>query len=164
MRTSGTGQPICTSDILISKKIRWKAGRLTKSFISRIFWIFSNLRGHYPYRSEISLEDGRVFSAQASLIPDIGIAVVLQDITHLKELDRIKTDFVNTISHDLRSPLTSIYGFIGLIDRVGPINRQQAEFIHHIQSSVQHITALINDLLDLNRVESAMTCKWRKFT
>jgi two-component system NtrC family sensor kinase len=108
----------------------------------------------FPYRSEISLDDGRVYSAQSSLIPELGIAVVLQDITHLKELDRIKTDFVNTISHDIRSPLTSIYGFIGLIDRVGPINRQQAEFIHHIQTSVQHITALINDLLDLNRVES----------
>lgn len=71
----------------------------------------------FPYRSEIYTEDG-VFSAQASMIPEIGIAVVLQDITYLKELDRVKTDFVNTISHDLRSPLTSIYGFIGLIDRV----------------------------------------------
>lgn len=108
----------------------------------------------FPYRNEISLDNGHVYSAQSSLIPEIGIAMVLQDITHLKELDRIKTDFVNTISHDIRSPLTSIYGFIGLIDRVGPINRQQAEFIHHIQSSVQHITALINDLLDLSRVES----------
>jgi two-component system NtrC family sensor kinase len=108
----------------------------------------------FPYRNEVSLENGRVYSAQSSLIPEIGIAVVLQDITHLKELDRIKTDFVNTISHDLRSPLTSIYGFIGLIDRVGPINRQQAEFIGHIQSSVHHITSLINDLLDLSRVES----------
>jgi len=108
----------------------------------------------FPYRNEVSMEDGRVYSAQSSLIPEIGIAVILQDITHLKELDRIKTDFVNTISHDLRSPLTSIYGFIGLIDRVGPINRQQAEFISHIQSSVQHITSLINDLLDLSRVES----------
>ncbi len=107
-----------------------------------------------PYRNEVSMEDGRVFSANASLIPGVGIAVVMQDITHLKELDRVKTDFVNTISHDLRSPLTSIYGFIGLIDRVGPINRQQAEFIQHIQSSVQNITAMINDLLDLNRVES----------
>ena len=109
----------------------------------------------FPYRTEISVEDGGVFSAQASMIPEIGIAVVLQDITYLKELDRVKTDFVNTISHDLRSPLTSIYGFIGLIDRVGPINHQQAEFIRHIQSSVQHITALINDLLELNRVESS---------
>ena len=108
----------------------------------------------FPYRNEITMEDGHVYSAQSSLIPDIGIAVTMQDITHLKELDRIKTDFVNTISHDLRSPLTSIYGFIGLIDRVGPINQQQAEFIQHIQSSVQHITSLINDLLDLNRVET----------
>ncbi len=115
--------------------------------------IFKPLR-KYPFRNEITMEDGRVYSAQSSLIPNVGIAVVMQDITHLKELDRIKTDFVNTISHDLRSPLTSIYGFIGLIDRVGPINRQQAEFIHHIQTSVQHITSLINDLLDLNRVEA----------
>lgn len=108
----------------------------------------------FPDRSEISLEDGRVFSAQASLIPEVGIAVVMQEITHLKELDRIKTDFVNTVSHDLRSPLTAIYGFVGLIDRVGPINEQQVEFIHHIQSSVQHITSLINDLMDLDRVEA----------
>jgi two-component system, OmpR family, phosphate regulon sensor histidine kinase PhoR len=108
----------------------------------------------YPYRNEITMEDGRVYSAQSSLIPEIGIAITLQEITHLKELDHIKTDFVNTVSHDLRSPLTSIYGFIGLIDRVGSINQQQAEFIRHIQSSVQHITSLINDLLDLGRVEA----------
>jgi two-component system phosphate regulon sensor histidine kinase PhoR len=108
----------------------------------------------FPYRNEITTDDGHIYSAQSSLIPDIGVAVTLQDITHLKELDRIKTDFVNTISHDLRSPLTSIYGFVGLIDRVGPINKQQAEFIQHIQNSVQHITSLINDLLDLNRVET----------
>ncbi|OGN88960.1 MAG: hypothetical protein A2Y88_05895 [Chloroflexi bacterium RBG_13_48_10] len=108
----------------------------------------------YPYQSEISLENGHIYSAQSSLIPQIGIAVVMQEITHLKELDRIKTDFVNTVSHDLRSPLTAIYGFVGLIDRVGPINEQQAEFIRHIQSSVQNITSLINDLLELGRIEA----------
>jgi len=108
----------------------------------------------FPHGREITLENGRIYSAQASLIPETGIAVVMQDITHLKELDRIKTDFVNTVSHDIRSPLTAIYGFVGLIDRVGQINEQQAEFIHHIQSSVQHITSLINDLMDLGRVEA----------
>jgi two-component system NtrC family sensor kinase len=108
----------------------------------------------FPRRSEITLSDGRVLSAQASLVPEVGLVVVMQDITHLKELDRRKTEFVNTISHDLRSPLTAIYGFIGLIDRVGPINEQQAEFIHHIQSSVQNITCLINDLMDLDRLEA----------
>jgi two-component system phosphate regulon sensor histidine kinase PhoR len=108
-----------------------------------------------PYQNEINLDDGRVFSAQASEIPELGLAVILRDITHLKELDRMKTDFVNTVSHDLRSPLTAVYGFIGLIDRVGPINQQQTEFIHHIQASLQTITSLINDLLDLGRLEAS---------
>ncbi len=109
----------------------------------------------YPYRNEISVEDGRVFSAQASEIENVGVAVILHDVSHLKELDRIKTDFVNTVSHDLRSPLTAVYGFIGLIDRVGPINQQQAEFIRHIQASLHNITSLINDLLDLGRIEAS---------
>ncbi len=108
----------------------------------------------FPYRNEITMEDGCVFSAHSSVIPDVGIAVTLHEITHLKELDRIKTDFVNTVSHDIRSPLTAVYGFIGLIDRVGPINQQQTEFIRHIQSSLQHITSLINDLLELGRMEA----------
>lgn len=110
--------------------------------------------GTFPKRSEITLDDGRVYAAQASLVPNIGTAAVLQEITYLKELDRIKSDFVNTVSHDLRSPLTAIYGFVGLIDRVGPVTEQQAEFIRHIQTSVQHITLLINDLLELGRVEA----------
>lgn len=109
----------------------------------------------FPYRNEISIEDGRIFSAQASRIEGVGVAVILHDVTHLKELDRIKTDFVNTVSHDLRSPLTAVYGFIGLIDRVGPINQQQAEFLRHIQASLQNITSLINDLLDLGRLEAS---------
>jgi len=112
-----------------------------------------------PFRNEIAMEDGRVYSAQASGVPTVGFAVTLHDITQLKELDRIKTEFVTTVSHDLRSPLTAVYGFIGLIDRVGPINQQQAEFIHHIQASLQNITSLINDLLDLGRIEASQDLK-----
>jgi two-component system NtrC family sensor kinase len=108
----------------------------------------------YPNRSEITLDDGRVLSAQTTLIPDVGIAITMQDITHLKELDRIKTDFVHTVSHDLRSPLTSILGYVELIGRVGPITDQQREFVHRIRFSVHNITSLINDLLDLGRVEA----------
>ncbi len=106
------------------------------------------------YRSEITLEDGRVFNAQVSPIPEVGLVVTMQDISYLKELDRIKSDFVNTVSHDLRSPLTAILGYVELIDRVGPINAQQKEFIRRVGVSVQNITALINDLLDLGRIEA----------
>ena len=105
-------------------------------------------------RVEITLEDGRVFNAHLTPITGVGRAVVLQDITHLKKLDRIKSDFVTTVSHDLRSPLTAILGYVELIGRAGPVNDQQAEFIRRVQYSVQSITTLITDLLDLGRIEA----------
>ena len=105
-------------------------------------------------RAEINLDDGRVINAQITPIPEVGLAVTMQDITHLKELDRIKTDFVSTVSHDLRSPLTAILGYVELIDRAGPTTEQQKEFIRRVQFSVNNITTLINDLLDLGRIEA----------
>jgi two-component system NtrC family sensor kinase len=107
-----------------------------------------------PSRIEVNLADGRVLNAQITALSEIGLVVTMQDITHLKELDRIKGDFVNTVSHDLRSPLTAILGYVELIGRVGPLNPQQREFIHRIEISVNNITALINDLLDLGRIET----------
>ena len=107
-----------------------------------------------PSRAEITLEDGRVLNILQTPLPSIGLVMTMQDITHLKELDRIKSDFVNTVSHDLRSPLTAILGYVELIDRVGPLNDQQMEFIHRVELSVHNITTLINDLLDLGRIEA----------
>jgi len=103
---------------------------------------------------EIAFDDGRVLSAQYTSIPSIGIAVTMQDITYLKQVDRLKNEFVNTVSHDLRSPLTAILGYVDLLDRVGPVNDQQREFIHRVQISVESITSLVNDLLELGRIEA----------
>jgi PAS domain S-box-containing protein len=103
---------------------------------------------------EINFDDGRVFNAQYTPIPKIGGAVTMQDITYIKDLDRIKNDFVHTVSHDLRSPLTAILGYTELIERTGPLNENQQEFLHRLQGSVQHVTTLINDLLDLGRLEA----------
>ena len=113
----------------------------------------------YPYRCELSLDDGRVMNAQWTEIPGVGSAVTMQDITHLKELDRIKSDFVSTVSHDLRSPLTAILGYVELINRVGPVNEQQSQFIERVQVSVRNITNLINDLLELGRIESGFDAR-----
>lgn len=112
--------------------------------------------GNQSKREELDLNDGRVFSAQRTPIEGLGQAVVTQDITHLKELDRIKSDFVTTVSHDLRSPLTAILGYIELIERAGAVNELQKEFICRVQSSVQQISSLISDLLDLGRIEAGL--------
>ncbi len=103
---------------------------------------------------EINFEDGRVLSAQYTPIASIGAAIALQDITYLKQIDRLKNEFVHTVSHDLRSPLTAILGYVDLLERVGPVNEQQREFIHRVQISVHNITSLVNDLLELGRIEA----------
>jgi two-component system NtrC family sensor kinase len=103
---------------------------------------------------EISFEDGRVFNTQYTPIHEVGAVITFEDITHLKMLDRLKSDFIHTISHDLRSPLTAIMGYVELLDRVGPLNDQQKEFVKHVQNSAHSITELVNDLLDLGRIEA----------
>ena len=104
--------------------------------------------------NEIAFEDGRVLSAQYARIPGVGFAITMQDISYLKQLDRLKSEFVHSVSHDLRSPLTAILGYVDLLERVGPLNSQQREFVSRVQHSVTSITNLVNDLLDLGRIEA----------
>ena len=112
--------------------------------------------GHetFPFRCELELEDDKVINAQMNFVPDVGLTITLHDVTYFKELDRIKSEFVSTVSHDLRSPLTAILGYVELLERVGPVNEKQRSFIQRVQVSVRNITELINDLLDLGRIES----------
>lgn len=112
--------------------------------------------GSQPRREEIETADGRVFHALCTRVEEIGQVIVMQDITHLKELDRIKSEFVTTVSHDLRSPLTAILGYVELIERAGEVNDQQKEFIRRVQTSVEQITNLVTDLLDLGRIEAGL--------
>jgi signal transduction histidine kinase len=106
---------------------------------------------------EICFDDDRAFNAQYASIPGIGKAVTMQNITYLKQVDHIKNEFVSTVSHDLRSPLSAIMGYVELFDRVGPVNDQQRDFIRRVQLSVQNVTALINDLLELGRIEAGIS-------
>jgi two-component system phosphate regulon sensor histidine kinase PhoR len=107
-------------------------------------------------KTEIPLSDGRTLYATLTPIPDVGRAVIMQDITHLKELDQMKTEFVSTVSHDLRSPLTSILGYAQMLKAIGPLDEKQEMFIERIMASVGQITELINDLLDIGRIEAGL--------
>jgi two-component system NtrC family sensor kinase len=105
---------------------------------------------------EVSFPDGRVSNAQITAIPEIGFALTMQDITDLKEVERVRSEFIHTVSHDLRSPLTSVIGYTELVERAGSLNDTQREFLKRIQESVQHITSLINDLLELGSIEAGL--------
>lgn len=103
---------------------------------------------------ELNLEDGRVFKVQRTPIPQIGSALTLHDITDIKRLEKQKGDFVHTVAHDLRSPLTAVLGYAELVEHAGTLNDNQRDFVDRIQTSVKSITGLVNELLEFGRLES----------
>lgn len=103
---------------------------------------------------------GRVLNAQVTEIHDeagetIGQVTVLTDVTHLKELDRIKTDLISFVSHELRGPLSSILGYSSTLirraDQIPPETQQ--EFLHTIVQECDRLNRLTVDLLDITRIE-----------
>ncbi|MDH5506474.1 MAG: ATP-binding protein, partial [Anaerolineae bacterium] len=113
-----------------------------------------------PKTAEITFPDKRVFFASSSAVTadnqQMGRVCVMRDITSLKELDALKTDFVNTVSHDLRAPLTLMRGYATMIQMVGELNAQQHDYVEKIVSGVEGMAGLVNSLLDLGRIESGI--------
>lgn len=105
-------------------------------------------------RAELPLPNGRTFNINVTPIPEVGRVAVMHDVTYLKELDRMKSEFVSAVSHDLRSPLTAIRGFVDLLPVAGTLNEQQTYFLEKIRHSVETVTAMVADLLDLGRIEA----------
>ncbi len=118
-------------------------------------------QGRETLTREIVLPDGRILYASASPIIDgegqiTGRVAVMRDITHLKQLDDMKSEFVNTVSHDLRSPLTFMRGYTTMIPMVGQVNPKQQEFIENIVKGIEQMTELIDDLLDIGKIEAGV--------
>jgi signal transduction histidine kinase len=72
------------------------------------------------------------------------------------EVDRLKSEFVATVSHELRTPMTSIKGYVEmlLMQAVGPVTDEQRRFLQTIKTNIDRLGGLVNDLLDISRIES----------
>ncbi len=84
-----------------------------------------------------------------------GAVVVMHDVTRLRQLEVIRRDFVANVSHELKTPLTAIRGFVEtLLDERGMAAEQRQRFLGKIKDHCERLTALVTDLLSLSRVES----------
>lgn len=115
---------------------------------------------NHQMSQEITLPNGRVYYTSLSTVTaearPVGRVCILRDITHYKELDTLKSDFVATVSHDLRAPLTLMRGYATMLQMVGELNEQQKSYLRKINLGVENMTRLVNNLLDLGRIEAGV--------
>jgi len=84
-----------------------------------------------------------------------GIVLLLRDVTHLKEVERLKSEFVMTASHELRTPLTSLSMSIDLLlENSQDFSEENQQMLNVVHEEVHRMNALVNDLLDMTRIES----------
>ena len=108
---------------------------------------------------EVAFADGRVFNCFLVNPPQIGKILGLHDITTLKELDNLKSEFVSHVSHDLKSPLMMITGYAGLLE--ADLEGDQKLYLENILKTVDRMEDLIDNILDLGRIEIGIETEFR---
>jgi two-component system phosphate regulon sensor histidine kinase PhoR len=110
--------------------------------------------------AEVEIPGGKVYLATASSVnvesQPVGRICILRDVTRFKELDTLKSEFVATVSHDLRYPLTTMRGYATMLEMVGELNEQQSGYVRKILSSVDGMNHLVTSLLDLGRIDAGV--------
>jgi PAS domain S-box-containing protein len=110
--------------------------------------------------AEVELLDGKIYLATASSVivegQPVGRICIMRDVTRFKELDTLKSEFVATVSHDLRYPLTTMRGYATMLEMVGEMNEQQTGYVRKILSSVDGMIQLVTSLLDLGRIDAGV--------
>jgi NtrC-family two-component system sensor histidine kinase KinB len=142
--------------------IPWTAPPLLRSALAEVL---GGRPDHLPTGMEHALclrDDGqeRFYLPRVLSINDgddelLGAAVVLTDVTRFHLLDQLKSDMVSTVSHELKTPLTSLQMAVHLLleEVVGPLTPKQVELLLAARQDSDRLLAMVNDLLDLTRIE-----------
>jgi signal transduction histidine kinase len=138
-------------------------GKSTQAWIQTVHEWSENPGGQHAgetYAEQISMETGRVVLVHLAPViwhnEFLGTVSIFRDITHEVEVDRLKSEFVATVSHELRTPMTSIRGYVDvlLMGAAGAITESQAHFLDIVKSNTERLNILVNDLLDISRIEA----------
>jgi len=115
-----------------------------------------------PTTLEVTTPTERVLYATISEITDVGRVAVMQDITALKQIDRMRSQLLGTAAHDLKNPLNAIRLGADLLNDA-PLSEQQRKALNMMQRATDSMTNLITGLLETIRVESTSTFSYEPF-
>jgi PAS domain S-box-containing protein len=126
---------------------------LAAMVLDRERYLAATFEQRWPERRELELTSAPVHTADGSYL---GRLLMIRDVTREREVDRMKTEFVSLVSRELRTPLTAIAGYVELLvqGEVGPLTDDQRDFLVVVKTNADRLTGLINDLLDISRIEA----------
>jgi len=113
-----------------------------------------DLELYHPEYAASRVFQARFFPVRGTGRAGAGGVALLQDVTQLREMDRMKSDFISTAAHELRTPITVILGFAELLAANREFSEaEQQEFLQTIIGRAEWLSHLVNELLDLSRLE-----------
>lgn len=109
---------------------------------------------------DVTTGKGRIMRARTAVIKDkegrkSGIVTIIHDVSHEREIDRMKTEFISTAAHELRTPLTSIQGYSEILSTRDDLSEvERKKFLRYINHQSQGLAKIVDDLLNISRMES----------
>ena len=153
----GNFLPQCNLHSELSKMIQESLATTDKSYSS--------------VSQELSLgESGEIFlrahtaPVQNDLGETMGSVTVLQDISHLKELDKMKSEFIAMVTHELRAPIAAVEQQLTVIlnKMAGEVTEKQGQLLSRAKERIKGLLTLIKDLLDLSKIEAGMMVQYKE--
>jgi signal transduction histidine kinase len=130
--------------------------------VSETAQLVEALRKYDDYEEQVPVEfeaaDHRVYALGISDVQtDLGVrtgwVLALRDISHFKRLHDNMSDFLSTVSHDMRSPLTFMKGYLDMLSMVGELNDKQEEFVYKIAGGVDQMSDMVEKILEAGKLD-----------
>jgi signal transduction histidine kinase len=137
-----------SGEVLISNEA---AQQLVEEHLSQVL---QGLSGGVGRTTEITIGPS-TYIATTEYSPGVGTIAVMQDITYVKKLEQARNEFVYVLSHDLKSPLTSIRGWADMLVNYSLLNEQAVQFVRRIDQAAMRLLGMIEQLLDVALLSEA---------